>query len=439
MSTNSPDGTSARDVDSRTVRVAALGCKVSGVEAAAMAASLAPFGILPARSGEPADLVVVQTCTVTERADRDARRLVRRLRRENPRATVVVTGCLARRDPAAAAAIPGVDLVAGHAGAAALAGTLDSATPLLPALASPPVLPQLQRDEDHTRAFLKVQDGCDRRCAFCIVPSVRGSERSAAPEDVEDEIRSLGERGIGEVVLTGIHLAAFARGDGGLLALLRRLEERSPRCRVRISSLEPMEAGLALVTHVASSRVVAPHLHLPLQSGSDSVLRRMRRGITSARFRALAERALARNARLHLATDLIAGFPGETDAEFGETLALVEQIPFGSLHVFPFSPRSGTRAAGMPGQVPRPVVAERAARLREAGAERARAFARRAAGTTAEVLALRGGRGLTDNYLEVRLAAPAPAAGRRFPALLGQAGDGAGLIAREVDKVRTPE
>jgi threonylcarbamoyladenosine tRNA methylthiotransferase MtaB len=246
---------------------------------------------------------------------------------------------------------------------------------------------------------------------------------------VDTQIRALASAGFGEVVLSGIHLAAFGRGAGGLLALLRRLESTPPGCRVRLSSLEPMEAGEALVAHVASSRVVVPHLHLPLQSGSDAVLRRMRRGITVARFLRLVESARRASPRLHLSTDLIAGFPGETETEHEESCVFAEALRPGSLHVFPFSPRSGTPAAEMPGRLPPAVVAARAAQLRELGARAAAAFVARADGTVADVLALKGGRGLTDNYLEVRLGAGSPEPGGRFSALLRRDAEGRRLDA----------
>lgn len=432
MSTNSPDGTSARSAPVRKVRVAALGCKVSGVEAAAMKASLVAAGLVPAGRVGEADLVVVQTCTVTERADRDARRLIRRLRRESPGARVVVTGCLARRDPASVAAMPGVDLVAGRPAAETLLAALGPAR-LLPSIEAPPALPLVQHEEGRTRAFLSVQDGCSRRCAFCIVPSVRGPERSADPRDVARRVHALAASGVQEVVLSGVHLAAFAKGRGGLAALMDALDADPPACRVRLSSLEPMEAGEALVRRVAASRVVVPHLHVPLQSGSDAVLRRMRRGITAGRFLRLAEAALGANPRLHLATDLIAGFPGETESQHAETLALAARLPFGSLHVFPFSPRSGTRAAELPGRLPHPVVTARAGQLRALAAEKEAAFAARAEGTLADVLVLRDGTGLTDHYLPVRPGAGAPGPGGRFTARLHPAAGGPLLVARPVD------
>jgi threonylcarbamoyladenosine tRNA methylthiotransferase MtaB len=391
------------------VTTAAFGCKVSRIEALALSGQLEAGAV-------PRDVVVIHTCTVTGRADRDVRRTIRRLRRERPGAALVASGCLARRDPESLARMPEVDLVAGFASGAEIARLLaERDAGLLPLKIAWPsgAAPDLAAmaaavtDPDRTRAFLKVQDGCERRCAYCIVPSIRGPERSAEPGALEDEIRRLGAADVPEVVLAGVHLAHYGNDRGTTLAaLLRRLEDSPPGCRVRLSSLEPMEAGEELIDLVASSRVVVPHLHLPLQSGSDAVLARMRRGITSARFRALALRALRANARLHLATDLIAGFPGESDAEFDETMRLTAEIPFGSLHVFPFSPRSGTHAAALHASspVPRAATALRAAALRRLGERQARDFRRRAGGTLADAVVLRGGRALTDHYLEARLA-----------------------------------
>ena len=405
----------------RRVFSASLGCKVSRIDAAALADSAARGETAPLGPGD-ADVLLVHGCAVTDRAERDGRRLVRRLRRANPRATLVVSGCLAERAGGSLARMPEVDLVVSLAARGALPEILDAhAAGLLPGrivttaavaksalFAMPTAGRPLEAllDAERTRAFLKIQDGCTRRCAFCVVPALRGSERSARAEDVADAIRRLGESGVPEVVLAGVHLAAFGHERGTCLVdLLARLEADPPACRVRLSSLEPMEAGDDLVDLVASSRVVVPHLHLPLQSGSFSVLKRMRRGIVPARYRALAERAARVNPRLHLATDLIAGFPGETGADFDETYRFVEDLPFASLHVFPFSPRGGTDAAAWHRENPLAsgVLTERTRALRRLGAAKARAFAARAAGTTAEIVTLRGNRGLTDHYLEVSL------------------------------------
>jgi threonylcarbamoyladenosine tRNA methylthiotransferase MtaB len=396
--------------------VASLGCKVSRIDAVARATPFDGAGYTRAEEPADADVLVVQSCTVTERADRDVKKLVRRLARESPLAALVVTGCLAERDAGLLAAMPEVSLVLAR-------GVTTPIDELLRRREAGDLPSKVVRDEgpptdsplsvalepDRTRAFVKLQDGCGRRCAFCIVPSVRGPERSAAVADVLRTVRELGEAGVPEVVLSGVHLASFGSERGeSLLALLDALEKEPPRCRVRFSSLEPMEAGLSLVTRIAGSAVVVPHLHLPLQSGSARVLRRMRRGILPERYAALARAAFATNPRVHLATDVIAGFPGETDEDFDETVRLLEELPFASIHVFPFSPRSGTRAAELQETegVPRAVVAGRARALRALAAEKSAAFEARNAGTLADVVVLAGGRALTDNYLELPLVPP---------------------------------
>lgn len=454
MSTDPAPCESPPDAPGRHIVVRALGCKVSRIDAGAIARAL---GARPGRRDDvaDADVLLVHTCSVTDRADRDDRRLIRRLRRENPRALLVVSGCLAQRDPEALARMPEVDLVVGH-GAHDLpslllereAGLLPGKVAWRPADAGGeffggPDLPggaaaRALVEPGRTRAFLKVQDGCERRCAFCVVPSLRGKERSVPTRDVEVAIRRLGDEGIPEVVLAGVHLANYGKDRGeSLLGLLRRLEADAPPCRVRLSSLEPMEAGEELVAFVAGSRIVAPHLHLPVQSGSDRVLKRMRRGLTAARIARLFFAAHRANPRVHLATDLIAGFPGETDEEHAETRALVTELPLASLHVFPFSPRSGTEAARQNTErpVPRAAVTRRAAELRRLGDGKRGAFSRRADGTLAEVVVLFGGRGLTDHYLDVSVRpgpGGAPAPGRRLLARLSLGSDGISLEAAPV-------
>lgn len=431
MSTDDATAKETAVLSGRRIAVVAFGCKVSQIEAHAAASALGP----DATAGIPnAEVVIVHGCAVTDRAERDQRRFLRRLRRERPRATVVVSGCLARRDPEALARLPEVDLVVPPDRLSGLRRLLDEReagmrhVPVgpVPQIVPPDVFAATFPDGARTRAFLKVQDGCGRRCAFCIVPTLRGSERSASPDLVECEIRRLGAAGVPEVVLAGVHLANYGKDLGSsLLALLGRLEKDPPLCRVRLSSLEPMEAGDALVSFVARSRVVVPHLHLPIQSGSDAVLRRMRRGITASRFARLASGTAAANPRLHLATDLVVGFPGETDAEFEETVRLVRELPFASLHVFPFSPRAGTHGAALQAErpVPSAVTTRRAAALRALGEAKARTFRERASGTTADAVVLRGGIALTDHYLEATLLAPLPLGSRQAVRLTARGSD----------------
>lgn len=433
----------------RAYAVHVLGCKVAQVEASALALALEAAGLSRAPSGSPADVLILHACTVTERADRDALRAVRRLRREHPAAFLVVTGCLAERAPDLLARRPEVDLVAGHRPASELPRLLgDAEAGLVPGkvaarAASPAEVLLASRPGDgegpRTRAFLKVQDGCARRCTFCIVPALRGGERSAPAGEVEEAVHALAAGGAPEVVLCGVHLAAFGTGRGeSLLGLLRRLEARPPACRVRLSSLEPMEAGEELVELAAAGRVVAPHLHLPLQSGSDSVLGRMRRGMTAARFRALLERAARVNPRVHLATDVIAGFPGETGAEAAETEALLRDLPLASLHVFPFSPRSGTPAAALAAAagIPAGETTRRAARLRSLDTDLRRRYAASHDGMEADLVSLHGAVGLTETYVEAALPPGGPPPGMRFRAILGLRGDGTLEVARRPAKLR---
>ena len=407
----------------RRHRVVSFGCKVSRAEARAIAGELEEDGGRQAGEGEQADLVVVHACTVTAHAERDARKEIRRLRRENPSAEIVVSGCLARQAASSLARMPEVDAVDPERGSGF-------------ALDSPEIEP------GRTRAFLKVQDGCERRCAYCPLPMLRGRERSVSREEVLAAVRRLDRLGIPEVVLTGIHLASYGTGAGGLLALVDALEAEPPSCRIRLSSLEPMGAGEELLDRLTGSPVVVPHLHLPLQSGSDAVLRRMRRGMTRARFASLVLRAAARNPRLHLATDLIAGFPGESEEEFAEGLEFVRSLPLASVHVFPFSPRPGTEAEAL--HLDRPVDPRRrsgrAAALRRLGDEKLRAFTHRSAGTVADVVALRGGIGLTDHYLEVDLSpgGAAPPPGSRFRALLASGSGPGRLLARPLSLPSRP-
>lgn len=451
LSTEGSPSSRSRARLAKRFSVTSFGCKVSRAEASTIGSELRASGLLEAGETAAADVLLVHTCTVTDRADRDDRKLIRRLRRENPLATLVVSGCLAQRDPDALARMSEVDLVLGHGETARLAellaarddGRLIGKVAWRPAptrrSAAPdaafdfPLGDSVTVDADRTRAFLKIQDGCERRCAFCVVPSVRGRERSADPDAAEATIRRLMERGVAEVVLAGIHLANFGDGRGTDLAgFLARFEERPPPGRLRLSSVEPMEAGARLVDLVASASVVAPHLHLPAQSGSDAVLRRMRRGLTADRFRRLVARGHARNPRLHFATDVLVGFPGESDAEFEETRRLLEELPLASLHVFPFSPRSGTDAAERHRRdsVDRKAVAERAAALRELSDAKLRAFTAAAAGTVADTLVLRGGRALTDHYLDVALSPDVSVApGTRFAARLLPQPSGEGLLA----------
>jgi threonylcarbamoyladenosine tRNA methylthiotransferase MtaB len=365
-------------------------------------------------------VVIVNTCTVTARAELSDKRAIRRAARLSPHGRVVVTGCWAQTSPREVAALGGVDLVVGNADKARLPALLAA----LPAAARPRVEVsdiaggRIERPGPAPRArqFVKVQDGCQHRCAFCVVPLARGASRSLPPEVVEDHVRRLVEADHPEVVLTGVdlgHYGADLRPRTSLAALLARLVAIEGLRWVRLSSMLPAYFTDDVLEIVTTSPVVAPHLHVPLQSGSDRILRAMRRPYTVTMYRALVERLAAAIPRLGLGADVIVGFPGEREADFGETLALVESLPFSYLHVFPYSPRPGTEAATRPGRVPAATAAARARRLREAAAMKNRRFREGMGGRVEDVLVLEARDratgdlvGLTGNYMEVTFRGP---------------------------------
>jgi threonylcarbamoyladenosine tRNA methylthiotransferase MtaB len=406
------------------VAFATLGCRVNQVDTREIQGRLEARGCETVPFDAPADVVVVNTCTVTSRADFSDRQLIRRAIRANPSARIVVTGCWAQTDPTAVAAIPGVDLVVGstdrHRIGELIEGLAKGSRPSLAVgdLAKGVSMAPAPRARiaPRSRAFVKIQDGCQHRCAFCIVPFARGASRSREPKVVVDQVQALVEAGHPEVVLTGIdmgHYGADLYPRTTLAALLRDLAEVPSLRWLRLSSLLPAYFTAELVEAVTSLSVVAPHLHVPLQSGSDAVLRRMRRPYNARIYTALVEKLAEAITGLGLGTDLIAGFPGESDADFEQTLGLVEALPFSYLHVFSYSDRKGTEAARRDGHLPPRVIAERGRRLRALGEAKALAFRRRMLGAAREVLVLATrdratGRlaGLTGNYVEVDFDGP---------------------------------
>jgi threonylcarbamoyladenosine tRNA methylthiotransferase MtaB len=371
-------------------------------------------------SGEAADVVVVNTCTVTARAEASDRQAIRRLSRAHPGARVVVTGCWAQTDPERVAALPGVDLVVGNAEKhrlpdllqALLAGRVTERVQVgdVMQLRTIPAMP-LARPAGRSRAFLKIQDGCAHRCAFCIVPRARGASRSQRPQAVVDQVSHLVEAGHLEVTLTGVDLGSYGADLAprtSLAALLDVLMKVPGLHWVRLSSLLPAYFTPELVDRLGSS-TIAPHLHIPLQSGSDRVLRRMRRPYTTAMYTRLVERLTRVRPGLGLGADVIVGHPGETVSDFAETIALVEALPFSYLHVFRYSDRRDTAAAAMSDRADARTAGQRSRRLREVARRKNRAFRAALVGTTQDALILEtrdaAGRlvGLTGNYVEVAL------------------------------------
>jgi threonylcarbamoyladenosine tRNA methylthiotransferase MtaB len=431
---------------SRRVALTTLGCRLNQVDTQQLQAGLEARGFVTVPAGAPADVVIVNTCTVTGRAELSDRQAIRRARRASPDARVVVTGCWAQTSPDDVLRVGGVDLVVGNADKHRLPELVEALLRHGPAGPTPirvgdlagarlTATPGRPPAPGRSRAFVKVQDGCQHRCAFCIVPFARGASRSLPPAAVLDQVHGLVAAGHAEVVLTGIDLGHYGADlvPRATLAALVRALGRVPGLRwVRLSSMLPSYFTDELLDALATSPATAPHFHVPLQSGSDRVLRAMRRPYTEAMYRRVVERLTAAFPRLGLGADVLAGFPGETEREFAATLALVEELPFSYLHVFPYSARKGTEAAARPDRVEPATVARRAATLRALGETKAAAFRRSLAGGLEDVLVLetrdrRSGDlvGLTGQYVEVVFDGPDALMRRLARVRVTEAGDAA--------------
>lgn len=401
-----------------TFRITTLGCKVNQCESAGMARKLCDNGWQKAGTGEPADLVVVNTCTVTGKAAMQSRQALRQAVRGNPGATVVATGCYAQIDPEILAAIDGVAAVLGTGEKMSLVE--DPGRPLL-------LGPKIRRGDvsnlrrfaplptwgefGRTRPFLKIQDGCSAHCTYCIVPSARGPSRSLPPQQVLAQLRELAGDGFLETVLTGIHMGCYGLDLSpatSLDALLAQMDADGAMARIRLSSIEPREISEAIVDRVAGTDRFCRHFHVPLQSGDDTVLRRMGRPYTREFFADLIRSIPCRIPRCAIGVDVLAGFPGESDAAFENTLHLLEDLPITYLHVFPFSAREGTPASRMPDPVPPQTAKARCRRLRQLGDEKKKAFYAQFVGRRVRVLAEGAAhtpkgllRGFSDHYLPV--------------------------------------
>ena len=383
-----------------SVEVLTFGCRLNTFESEVMRGHAAGL----------TDTVIVNTCAVTAEAERQARQAIRRAHRENPNARIVVTGCAAQIAPDRWASLPGVARVLGNAEKLkAESWTAASGSAVSDIMAARETAAHLVTEfAGRARAFVQVQQGCDHRCTFCIIPFGRGPSRSVPVGAIVEQARALVASGYREVVLTGVDIASYGGdlpGQPRLGQMARRLLALVPELpRLRLSSLDPAAMDDDLWRLIAEEPRLMPHLHLSLQAGADLVLKRMKRRHLRADAVALIRRARALRPGIAIGADLIAGFPTETDALFADTLALVqdEAIPF--LHVFPYSERDGTPAARMPA-VPVALRRERAARLREAGAANARAFYQDLIGREADVLAETEQRGHTEHFAPARIAA----------------------------------
>jgi len=411
-----------------------FGCKTNQYDTERMRQEVEARGADVTTDRAAADVHVVNTCTVTNHADAEARRWIRRLRRENPAARIVVAGCSAalrggnyRRMDGVSAVIEGFDscAVADAVAPTARGGARSAPVPLelrvsFDRIDTEPIGGALlRRRAGGARGWLKIQDGCDRRCSFCATRLARGASRSRAPERIVAEARLLATAHA-ELVLTGIHIGHFGRDldpPWTLSRLVALLLERVPGVRFRLGSVEATEVDDLLVSLMEDGGGrLARHLHMPLQSGADAVLRRMRRWHTREAYRRRTLHIVDRLGAIGLGADIIAGFPGESEEDHAQTMSMVEELPFTYLHVFPFSPRDATPAAQLDGAVPQRVAGERARALRELGHEKGRAYrARRVGQRACVVLEGRGGRALTEDYLRVEVGEPPPAGLTRLP------------------------
>jgi len=395
-----------------------FGCRATQADGAALEAQLTQRGLECASDRHAADFVILNTCTVTSSADDDVRQTVRRVHRENPASRILVTGCYAQRAPEELAALPGVEWVVGNSHKTGIADLLTGAPYHSQILvgdifASRDFLtaPVMEAAADRARPNLKIQDGCNNRCSFCIIPFVRGRSRSSPADFVVEQVRNLAGR-YREVVLSGINLGRWGKEPGSnlrLAGLIRRLLRETEIDRIRLSSVEPMDFSDDLLGLMAESPRIAKHVHAPLQSGSDGVLRRMHRKYRPRHYadRILKARSLMPDAAI--GADVMAGFPGETDAEFEENRAFIECLPFTYLHVFTYSERPGTAAAEMRHPVPIHVRRERSRSLRELAAQKNLEFRRRMAGRKLSVVTLEEPRtALSSNYLKVEMVAARP-------------------------------
>ncbi len=378
------------------VAVTTLGCKVNQCESAGMIEAITGRGHRVVDFNDMADVYIINTCTVTARTDFQSRQLVRRACRRNPQAAIVVTGCFAQVFPEAAASLPGVALVAGNPEKEEIPSLIEKLAhgkqkTLITdvRLTESCTGPSAARFHGHTRAFLKIQDGCDAFCSYCIVPFARGKSRSLPLRDVLKRASLLTGAGHREIVLTGVHLGAYGadlRPKTDLVSLCRAIEENGSVQRLRLSSIEPREVSDGMIDYLANSKTLCRHLHIPLQSGDDNILRLMGRDYDRAFFGSLLKKITSALPETAVGIDVMTGFPGEDDAAFERTLAFVEGLPVAYLHVFPYSERPGTAAAKLPGRVSGTVRSSRGEKLRSLGQKKRDAFVERFVGKTLKVL-----------------------------------------------------
>ena len=396
-----------------------LGCKVNQFESACLIEQFQAKSWIEVPFKDQAELFLINTCTVTAEAQRQSTQMVRQAVRRHSQALIIVTGCAAQLFPQVFEEIPGVDHIVGTFNKFSIPDLISSLTKeeyartaVLPEPPGPLLSGAFPLNYNRTRAFLRIQDGCNAGCSYCLVPQARGSSRSLAQEEVHRGIRALAAQGFKEVILTGIHLGQYGQDLSpatDLVSLLATLLEERPEIAIRLSSLEAQEVSPELIALFKSRPNLCPHLHIPLQSGDDFLLRRMNRGYTREEYRHLIQALKRELPRASIGTDIIVGFPGEDEQAFRQTLDLVRDLPLSYLHLFPYSPRPGTLAALFRDQVPGPLKKKRLEMLREIDRLKRQEFAAQALGQVFSALVLKplkekgGYETLTENYLTVRV------------------------------------
>jgi threonylcarbamoyladenosine tRNA methylthiotransferase MtaB len=393
------------------VHLKTLGCRLNEAELETWSREFQARGYRMTSQAEEADLLVVNTCAVTQEAVRKSRKLLSRSGRLNPNARLVVSGCYASLEPQDALKLEGIDLLVDNRDKARLVDIVEQKLDLK-------LMPEATMEVDASgilergrqRAFIKIQDGCRYRCTFCIVTLARGEERSRSEDEIIEEINRLHREGIQEAVLTGVHIGGYGSDNGSnLVQLISRILQQTDIPRLRIGSIEPWDLTGDFWGLFDNPRFM-PHLHLPLQSGSDRVLRRMARRCRSEDYRRLIAEARALVSDFNVTTDIIVGFPGESEEEWQETLAFVEEIGFGHLHIFAYSPRQGTKAATLTDPVSREIKRQRSETLHKLGKKMKRQILEHHLGRTLPILvegsANQGWSGYTSNYLRVEVSAP---------------------------------
>lgn len=398
----------------KTVSFYTLGCKLNQAETAMLAEQFERGGFQLTPFGEPVDICVINTCTVTARSDYRCQQMIRKARKKSPAAQIAVVGCYAQLSPDKIQALEGVDYILGSDKKFDLLKICqgeDRNHGLLfkPSTNESYMSPGPGNFWDHTRAFLKIQDGCDNFCAYCIVPLARGKSRSDSIDHILKMAGELVARGHLEIILTGVHIGRYGRDlkpVTNLLELLRELESIPDLKRIRLSSVEPLEISPDLIEWVARSEKICHHFHIPLQSGDDAILSRMDRNYSSKAYNDIIQRLKNLIPDCGIGTDIMVGFPGENEQNFQTTLRVVEQLPFTYLHVFSFSPRPGTKAFGLPGRVPPQEIKRRSEKLRKIGKKKKNNFYQELIGQKLKVLWEEKAKGnlmfgFSDNYARV--------------------------------------